>query len=193
MSPTTTSPQPDAVSAWASRTVHTVTGPSGQRLRIRFRGLAQILEHGELPTELVDIAFMELTQEFGAAGAIMKSLASGDVTDEQKEEALERMKEYARLQRFLVIDAVQAIEVDGEFVPVTLTEEQLDALPEDDLGMVAELVQRLRAHDARGVRIGVEPLDRWARFRETHGCPDEGCEACETLIRELSSTDVGAL
>jgi hypothetical protein len=57
--------------------------------------------------------------------------------------------------------------------------------------MVSEIVQRLRVTDARGVRIGVEPLDRWASFREAHGCPDQDCPGCAQLVRELSSVDVG--
>jgi hypothetical protein len=88
---------------------------------------------------------------------------------------------------------VQAVETAPDvWEAVTLTVESMTdgSLPEDDLAMVAEIVQRLRGHDAKGVRIGVEPFDRWDSFREAHGCPDENCEGCKKLIELFSSVDV---
>jgi hypothetical protein len=66
-------------------------------------------------------------------------------------------------------------------------------LPEDDLGMIAEIAQRLRAYDARGVRIGVESLDRWDAFREAHDCPDTDCPGCSKLLEQFSSADMGPM
>lgn len=182
---------PRSLAAWQAKALHTVTCPSGQRLRIRIRGLATILEAGDLPEDLVDIAFTELTHEMGAAGAITKDLVGGEVSDEQRTRALRRMREFGRLQRHLVCVSVEEMEQGGDWQPVTLTLDDLDVLPEDDLAMVAEIVQRLRGQDARGVTIGVDPLDRWASFREAHGCAAEGCEGCETVVRLFSSAHLG--
>lgn len=182
----------DNLAGWQARTLHTITCPSGQRLRIVLPGIGTLLEHGELPDQLIEIALLEMTRPDGAAGAIAKQLE--DTPDTPREVILERLAEFAGFQRHLVCAAVREIETaDTVWVPVTLTPDQLDSLPEDDLAMVAEIVQRLRGTDARGVRIGVEPIDRWAGFHEAHGLDPEGCEACAAFLAELSSTDVGAL
>lgn len=185
-----TAPRP-SLSRWQARSLHTVTCPSGQRLRIRILGLAAILEMGDLPEDLIDIVMLELTTVDGVAGALAKDLVGDEITDEQRERVLSRMKDYGRLQRYLAINAIEEVEEDGGWYPIDLELDDLDALPEDDLAMVAEIVQRLRNQDARGVTIGVEPLDRWATFREAHGCADQGCPSCEEVIRRFSSSDMG--
>src|SRR2546421_717747 len=43
-----------------------------------------------------------------------------------------------------------------------------------------------RVVDARGVRLGVETIDRWELWRLTHGCAEE-CESCKELIDQLST------
>lgn len=187
--PTAIAP-PSSLAGWQRRSLHTVTCPSGQRLRIRLPGIPTLLEHGDLPDDLIEIALLEVSRRDGAAGAIAEEIS--EMGDDQAAAKLERLAEFARFQKQLVCAAIQEIESDDRWEQVELTPERLDGLPEDDLAMVAEIVQRLRGSDARGVRIGVEPLDRWARFRDHHSC-GEGCEACEALVRELSSADVGAL
>jgi len=48
--------------------------------------------------------------------------------------------------------------------------------------------------DARGVRIGVEPLQRFARFHHFHGLPEDGaCDGCARFVAEFSSVDVGVV
>jgi hypothetical protein len=190
--PSATAPSP-SLAAWQARALHTITLPSGQRVRIRIPGIATILEHGDLPDDLIELALLELTSEGGATGALAAQLSSenGD-----RAQALARIARYGEFQRRLVCAAIVAVETEpGTWEEVRLTPELLASgdLPEDDLAMVAEIVQRLRAHDARGVRIGVEPLDRWATFREAHGCPDEDCPGCQKLVASLSSTDLGAV
>jgi hypothetical protein len=169
-----------------------VTCPSGQRLKIRIPGIATLLEHGDLPDDLLDIALLELAHADGAAGALASQVQQAD-TPEAQAEALERLQAFGRFQRELVCAAVVGLEGELGWTDITLTLADLDVLPEDDLAMVAEIVQRLRATDARGVRIGVEPLDRWAMFREAHGCPGEGCEGCQKIVDVFSSSDVGGV
>lgn len=184
---------PPSLAAWQARAVHTITLPSGQRVRIRIPGIATLLEHGDLPPDLIELAFLELSQEGGATGALAQELATSSENGQRKE-ALDKIARYGRFQRELVRAAIVAVETEPEiFADVALSFEELDALPEDDLALVAEIVQRLRAHDARGVRIGVEPLDRWATFREAHGCPDQDCPGCAKVVHVLSSAHMGVL
>jgi len=188
-----TSEKPSAsLSAWQARSIHTITCPSGQRLRIRVPGIATILEHGDLPDDLIEIALLELSSENGAAGQLGVELAEAGANG-KRAEILERIKRFGAFQRELVRAAVVAVETKGgrwQEVHLSVEDVASDALPEDDLALVAEIVQRLRSHDARGVKIGVESIDRWASFREAHSCPDSGCEGCQKLIDELSSLDV---
>lgn len=186
-------PPTPSLAAWQARATHTITLSSGQRVQIRIPGIATILEKGDLADDLLEIALLELTTKGGATAALAADLAS---ENGNREQALERIARYGEFQRHLVCAAVVAVETAPHvFEPLGLTPDSLldGSLPEDDLAMVAEIVQRLRFYDARGVRIGVEPIDRWAAFREAHGCPDEDCEGCAKLIDALSSVDVGAL
>jgi len=181
-----------SLSVWQARSVHTITCPSGQRIRIRIPGIATLLEHGDLPDDLTEIALLELSAVNGATGELAQQLASSS-TNGNRAEILERVRQYGQFQRELVRAAVVAVEsAPNEWQDVTLSMDDIGggSLPEDDLALVAEIVQRLRATDARGVKIGVEPLDRWATFREAHSCPDEDCPGCQKLIDELSSLDV---
>ncbi len=207
--PAPTSAPPDPLGAWQRRTLHRVTCPSGQRLKIRIPGLATMLEHGDVPDDLVELALAELSNERGATGLLAEELAQASDApddDEARARVLERLKEYGRLQRVLACEAIAYVEAgedgpadvvdaDGSrWFAIELTiEDTYGELPEDDLAMVAEIAQRLRLYDAQGVRIGVEPLDRWTSFREAHGCPDADCPGCAKLIESVSSAHVGAV
>ncbi len=183
---TKTKPESSSLSAWQARGEHTITCPSGQRLKIRIPGIGTLLEKGDLPEDLLDLALLELTSDGGAAGALAAEFSSGNG---DKTKALERIRQFGEFQRHLVSFAVKAVETaPNEWEAVTLTPESMTdgSLPEDDLALVAEIVQRLRAHDAKGVRIGVEPLDRWAMFREAHACKDD-CEGCQNVASAFSS------
>lgn len=192
-SPSSASHSNGTLGAWQARALHAITLPSGQRVRIRIPGLGTMLERGDLPDELLELAYMELTAEGGATAELALEITRAREAGKH-EEARTAVARYAAFQRELVCAAIAEVDRgDGEFVPVELSPADLDgdALPEDDLAMVAEIAQRLRAHDARGVRIGVEPIDRWAAFRSAHGCPDQDCPGCAALVRELSTAHVG--
>lgn len=178
---------PPSLSGWQARAIHTITVPSGQRLKIRIPGIATLLEHGDLPDDLVDLALAEVTKPDGAAGEVARLMDA----DEDREKALVRLAQFGTFQKQLVCCAVLEVERDGVWQPVSLSLADLDDLPEDDLAMVAEIVQRLRGKDARGVTIGVEPVDRWRRFHDHHGLDAEGCGSCAAFLDELSTSDVG--
>jgi hypothetical protein len=187
-----------SLSGWRARALHTITLPSGQRVRIRLPGIATLLEHGDLSEELFEIAIAELTDTISVPGIDSPSVIPGSVQWATKEvtteEKLKRIATYGRFQRELVCVAVEEIEVDGEWQPFKLALDDLDALPEDDLSLIADIVQRIRFRDARGVRIGVEPLERWATFRQGHkgiACTgDEDCPGCESVRQSFSSLDL---
>lgn len=173
---------PPSLAAWQARAVHTITLPSGMQVRIRIPGVATILEHGDLPDDLAELALAEITRADGAAGHVAEKAGDAD------SDTLKRLvSDFGRFQRHLVAAALVEPALDYDDV----TEAAADgSLPEDDLAYVAEIVLRIRNKDARGVTIGVDPLDRWQSFRETHGCADEGCEGCDELRRRVSTADV---
>lgn len=180
--PNDTAPSP-SLAGWQARTIHTITLPSGQTVRMRLPGVATILEYGDLPDDLIGMAVAEITRDGGAAVLVTEAAPDREAT-------LTRLREFTGFQRHLVAAAL----VEPALTYEQITEAVQDgSLPEDDLAMVAEIVQRLRNRDARGVMVGVEPLDRWATFREAHGCSDPGCEACQKVVEQFSSVDAGAL
>lgn len=170
---------------WRQKAIHTVTGHTGAVAKIRLPGIGTILAAGDFPTHLVGLALLDISHPRGAAAALQEMI--DEVTDETKREQL--LGEVKRLREY------QAHLVSAALVEPALTVDEVLSgdYPEDDLSMIAEIVQRLRAFDARGVRIGVEPLDRWERFHHEHGLDAEDCEHCRSLSRSLSSVDVGAV
>lgn len=189
----TTSP-PSSLAAWQNRAVHRVWLPSTMRVKMRIPGIPTLIEHGRLPDDLVELALTGVTNEYGAAGALKDELAGA--TDDQRPHVLARVKDLARYQRTLALVAIVAIEREPgseQWDDVTLTEADAALLPEDDLSFVAEIVERLRHQDAKGVTLGVEPLDRWAEFHETHQLAAEDCPHCKQLQQRLSSLDLGGL
>ena len=179
-----------SLSAWQRRAVHSITCPSGQKVKIRIPGIATLLEHGDLPEDLFLIATAELTDTVTGPGIDGPSVIPGSVqwvAKADQAEQLERIKTFAAFQRQLVAAALVEPALSYEEISEAVL---AGTLPEDDLAMIAEIVQRLRFRDAQGVRVGVEPLDRWARFREEHRCPED-CPDCERVLDAFSSTDVG--
>jgi len=176
---------PDVTPAdvWRQKAIHTVTGHTGAVARIRIPGIATLLP--ELPEHLASIALLDLAVPGGAAAALREML--DDVLDDTKRAKLiEETNKLSEYERRLVAAAL---------VEPELTYEEISSgeFPEDDFAMILEIVQRRRAYDARGVRIGVEPLDRWEAFHREHGLDEEGCEHCQRLADEFSSVHVGAV
>jgi hypothetical protein len=179
----------ESLHRWRQRSLHTITCPSGQRLKIRMPGIATLLERGELPATLIPVALLDFTDEMGATGAMAAALAD----EKPQEEVMALLAGFTSLQRWLACKAIVAVEGEpGDWHDVTLDPDDADFFPEDDLAMVAEIVQRVRDLDAAGVRIGVEPAERWATFREEHQC-DEDCEACARVLDAFSSVHMGGV
>lgn len=175
----------NALAAWQTR-LHTITCPSGQQLRIRIPGVETILEHGDLPESLIEMALKEITRQDGAAGAVAEELPTLE-----PEARIRRLAEFGAFQRELVAAAVMEIADGDKWEPLRLTGDEVRELPDQDVEMVAMIVLRIRSTDARGVTVGVEPIDRWARFHETHGIDPASCPSCQAFVDELSTADVG--
>ncbi|MCS7008214.1 MAG: hypothetical protein NZL88_11735, partial [Gaiellaceae bacterium] len=98
-------------------------------MRIKIPGIATLLEHGDLPEDLISLALLELTSEGGATAQLAQELAAAE--DGQREKVLERIAAYGRFQRELARAAIVAVEVDGDWEEVELSPDDLSDLPED--------------------------------------------------------------
>jgi len=171
--------------AWKKRGgPHRITLPSGQRVLARVLGLSQLARLEGLPEDLTDAVVMHVVnlEHGGLPAAIGAELSKAGHGDEQAaEKANQYIADFGRLTKHLVAEAL---------VEPELTVADLDEVPEEDLEMLMRIVTGRQTFDAAGVRIGVEPLDAWATFRDEHQCPPD-CEACVTARGRLSTVLLG--
>lgn len=163
--PTTTS-----AAAWQRLGVHMITLPSGAVVKIRLPDLAILLAGEAVPQELRDVAFEEIRTAISAEAGTQQQPQQLDA---------ERLRRVADLNRFLVSEML----VEPKMSRAQVAEA---TLPAEDLEMLAEIAGRECQHDARGVQIGVEPIDRWELWRHAHACP-EPCEHCAEVLSAFSS------
>jgi len=134
----------------------------------------ELVANDSLPDTLKATAARMVQQELGIA-------EPGPQTEQEMHDTRrlgwETIKEAATLAEHLGYITI---------VKPELTIDQYRLLPAQDREMLRDIAMRVRQHDAKGVRLGVEPLDRWERFRHHHGCA-EGCPACEKARDELST------
>jgi hypothetical protein len=159
---------------------HRITLPSGQRVVANVLGLSQLARLEGLPDDLTDAVVMHVVNldHGGLPAVIGAELSKAGQGDEQAaEKANQYIADFGRLTKHLVAEAL---------VKPELTVGDLDEVPEEDLEMLMRIVTGRQTFDAAGVRIGVEPLDAWATFRDEHNCPAD-CEACVTARGRLSS------
>lgn len=180
--------------------VHSITGESGRAYKIRLLGIPTLLEFGHLPDHLVEVALADVVDTLTVPGDsdIPGFIVPGSVRyvakADERQQKLERVLALAAYQRQLVASALVEPALDYEALTEKVREGEF---PEEDLVMIAEIIQRIRDRDAKGVKLGVEPLERWATFREGHkgiACTGgEDCEGCLAVQQLFSSLDVGAL
>lgn len=177
----------DSKAGWRRRGLHRVTLPSSQRVLMRIPDLAKMVEGPEsaIPGHLLAIALREVIDQTDAARTLVDQIKAGET-----DEAVKTVGELNELERWIVTQSV----VEPE---ITVDDINEGLIPPEDLAMIAAIARRERFTDARGVTIGVAPLDDFAVFRDAHGCAqgdgEEGCEACRTVQAAFSSVDVGAL
>jgi hypothetical protein len=185
-------PEPSGLEAWKGRTWHKpVTLPSGVEVAVRIPSLAALIKEEGLPDRLRALVIKASAHPGGLQGVTREDyMQTEEKPAEERQDLLAAaVSDLADLQQRLVLENVRTL--DGE----TLTAEDLDGVPEPDKEWLGLIMLRQIAYDAKGVRLGVEPLDSWERFRHWHGCGDEhgsaGCSACASLQDEFSTADLG--
>lgn len=163
---------------------HDIALPSGMTVTVKLIGLATLARLDALPDDLNEAVLLHLANhDRGGLPAVigdeMLNAARGD------EKASERASDLTRSLGNLTRELVLAALVDPK-----LTFDELDDVPESDLEFLMRVVSGRQPFDAAGRRIGVEPLEPWATFRDAHQC-GESCDACLQAQRELSSVHVG--
>jgi hypothetical protein len=179
---TKTQPSTTGLAAWRKLGVHTVHLPSGAVVKIRIPDLSVLVAGEAVPEDLRAVALASVRQAMKQALTKGDDAEAEDEAEEISDEALlEQMQGLAGLNRFLVSYSLVEPQVDAdELVPGQ------SPIPSEDIIMLTEFATRRRNVDARGVRLGIEPIDRWELWRQTHACPDE-CDHCAEVIAALSS------
>jgi hypothetical protein len=169
---------------WGQRNEHKITLPSGARVVIRFADTGMLIRNGALPQKLKRVALLDFFDSKDAGERMAAQILANEVSD-----ADEIAKEYSELKMHLAAEAL---------IEPRVTVEQIEqgAIPPEDLEFIHMILTRERGTDARGVVLGVLPLDLFTTFREAHEDTleeghspglDPACPACIYLARSLSS------
>lgn len=161
--------------AWTQLAVHRVHLPSGAVVDIKIPDLSLLIAGGAVPEKLKHTALRELTQQIRD---VHEPTALGETAGQSLIDE-EHIIGLAELTRWLVTQTL----VDPK---VTEAEIASGVVPNEDLVMLTQIASRERNTDARGVELGIEPIDRWEVFRQYHGC-EETCSKCDHAIEELST------
>jgi hypothetical protein len=176
---------------WAQAGLHRAWMHSGIRITLRIPDLATLIRNDAVPVELMGIALREVLASNEDGKRLADQVRKGELR-----EATELVNQIIDLQRFLAVEAI----VEPE---VTLADVEEGAIPAEDLELIRQIAMRERSTDAKGVVLGVLPLDAFTTFRDLHavlaGEQDhpaglvESCPACQAFVDELSSLGAGAL
>lgn len=166
---------------------HRVTLGSGQRIEFRLMGLGELTLRGLLPDTLREIVSLDVLNK--SAGGIAAVIADDIVR------SVEGPEQQAELDRHLadLFELNKHVAAAGLVEPKVTPEqlgEAIDAgqVPFDDFEEIVRLITGQQTFDSRGVRVGVEPLDTFARFHHHHGLGSiEGCPGCAGIQDDLSS------
>lgn len=175
-------PEPNGFEQWKRRAgPHKATIKSGQQIAFRLMGLGELTLRGLLPTELRELVALDvLNKSQGGLAAVIADDIVKAVDGPEQQAVLERhLSELYELNKQLVSAAL---------VEPKLTVAQAAEIPFEDLEECVRLITGQQPFDSQGVRIGVEPLDTFARFHHHHKLgPLAGCQGCADLQRDLSS------
>lgn len=133
---------PVTAAAWKKAAVHPVVLPSGATVHIKVPDLARLIETGEIPQNLLDVALQTATT--GRAPAPTPELAV-------------RQREFT--------DMV----VQRTVVAPKLSDEDVAEIPYEDKDMLVQIAMRERDLDAVGNHIG--GLHKSEEFRRFRGLP----------------------
>lgn len=179
--------RPSSREELAARTTHRVTGYDGN-YEIRFLDLEQLIANDAVPETLLGIALREVLGDEEEARKMADQVRAGDIS-----EATRLVKDLIALQRWLTVESIVEPLIDLHDVEAGLVSAR-------DLELLRQIAMRERNTDARGVFLGVVPLDLFTTFREVHeliggddwrdGHPAglvEGCPACQAFEGALST------
>ncbi len=177
--------------------VHTITLPSGARVRIRIPDQAMLIRANAVPQRLRAVALARVMDEMEGTNnaalteetvAAANGNAPAGMTEEQMEAAQQKVNDTVDYHVYLVSEMLA--EPAFSFEELAATPCPVDA---QDMVMLIGLALRERTQDAAGVRLGVARLDDFrATFRSKHGC-GEDCAKCDEAIQEHSTVDLGLL
>lgn len=138
MAGTADKPQVASVSAWKRAATHYPLCPSGVRVGIRLPDLAEMVEAGEIPNDLVEVAL---------------GVASG----ENKTPSVELIKQQYEFTKLLVQRTV---------IEPKISDADYADIPFEDKDFLVSLATRQRDVDAEGEHLaGLNKSERFRRFR----------------------------
>lgn len=124
---------------WKKAAVHNVLLPSGVRVDVKVIDLPRLVETGQFPQHLLDVALKE---------------ASGGEKTTPSIELIQQQREFTDL---IVRMAV---------VEPALDPEDMDEVPFEDKAMILDIATRQRDYDAEGAHIGgLDSSERFRKFR----------------------------
>lgn len=185
-----------SVEEWHGRSLHHIELLSGMKIDMRFCTLGELISQGDLPDDLLKLALAEYAEADQPGGGVTRMIreqlevAGDDTATEEERAAAETQAAELGRQAAALVRAQVAYAV----VSPALTVEQLadPRFPQQDLEMIAGILNRRVSFDAAGRRIGVEPLDTFATFLQEHECQPD-CSACQASRDRLSTVHAGAL
>lgn len=178
-----------------NRAWHKVTPPSGMAgLEVRIPALTELLRNDAVPDRLRAVALKATAHPAGLRGVMTDELKQAEEEKQSDEQVLDdnsalrkAIDDVIEIQKYLVTENAR---VNG--VPLTLDDLNDPEFPAPDAEWLGGVMLREVEYDAQGVRLGIEPLSTWERFRHFHDCgPD--CVACAALQDALSTVDLGVL
>jgi len=148
-----------------------VTMPSGAKVRIRPPNMDVYALAGGLPARLRPLTT--------PSSAELNRRLTTEAQTEKEVEANKLAAEY-------LVEIARLTIVEPDLSKLTTFEELDEILLPVDFHWLLQIGQRETDVDGTGKRMwGVEPLDRWRRFRDFHGCAED-CPACLDFQREFS-------
>jgi hypothetical protein len=170
-----------------TNTLHDPILPSGRQVVYRDVSLFDLGRLEALPTELREW----VVKEWAHPGTLAEmAIAPMDALAEVKKPT-KKQEAAAEAKYFEVVELIG--EVNLHLVALALVEPvmtiaQLQQIPTPDLEMLGELINRKRAVDARGRRVGVVPIDWFQVVTAAHGLEcAEDCRACQEAGWTLST------
>lgn len=171
----------DSLAAWKNRRAHHIQIDSGAWVDVLFQDLAKLIQGDAVPEGLKHVALQQSLAPGEMVRKIFDSIEAGET-----EKAMDLATKLDELDKWMVSESV---------ITPKLTREDVDELPPGDIEMLCDIIGRRRKTDARGVFLGVVPLDLFTTFRELHDgdAPadhqaglDPSCSACIAGVELLS-------